>query len=121
MVFVSSIVGKRGVPRSSIYCASKFAVQGLTESIRPELHRKNIRVVSVCPPGVDTPFFEKNGRGGRRRFRLHPVRKIAAMIVRACELETREALLTIDSKLIYWANVFVPRLVDWAAAKNKGV
>jgi NAD(P)-dependent dehydrogenase (short-subunit alcohol dehydrogenase family) len=121
LVFVSSIVGKRGVPTSSAYCASKFALQGLTESIRPELARKDIRVITICPPGVDTPFFANNGRETRRTFRLHPVEKIAAMIVRACEKETREALLTLDAKLLHWGNFFVPGLLDRLIAKNKGI
>ena len=37
IVFVSSIIGKRGIPFNAAYCASKFALQGLAESIRPEL------------------------------------------------------------------------------------
>jgi NAD(P)-dependent dehydrogenase (short-subunit alcohol dehydrogenase family) len=121
MVFVSSIVGKRGVPRSAAYCASKFALQGLTESIRPELAPHNIRVVSVCPPGVDTPFFDVNGKGGRRRFRVHPVSVIVKDMVRAIETEKRELLPTLDAKLIHWANFFMPRLVDTLAVKVKGV
>ncbi len=121
IVFISSIVGKRGVPRSSAYCASKFAVQGLTESIRPELIRKNIRVVTVCPPGVDTPFFDVNGRPGtKRNYRLHPVGKIAKAIVRAVETEKRELLPTFDAKVVFWANVFFPRLVDRLAVALKG-
>ncbi len=121
IVFVSSILGKRGVPRNAIYSASKFALQGLTESIRPELARQGIRVITICPAGVATPFFEVNGKGNLRRYRLHPVDKIARMIVRACEKEKREVLLTMDAKLLYWLNVFFPRLVDWGVAKNKGV
>lgn len=121
IVFVSSAVGKRGIPRSSAYCASKFAVQGLTESIRQELRSKNIRVITVCPPGVNTPFFVRNGRGDRRNFRLHPVDKISRMIVAACERETPEVLLTIDAKLLYYGNVLFPRFLDWITARVKGV
>lgn len=121
IVFVSSCIGKRGVPLNAVYCASKFAVQGLTEAIRLELRAKNIRVLTVCPPGVATPFFAKNGKGEQRTHRLHPVDKIAALVVDACEREQRESLLTIDSKLLHWANVFFPGLSDWLIAKNKGV
>ena len=120
MVFISSIVGKRGVPLSSAYCASKFAVQGLTESIRPELIRKNIRVLTVCPPGVDTPFFSANGRVRKRNYRLYPVEKIARRIVRAVEKEQRELLPSFDAKVVFWANVFFPRLVDRLAVAIKG-
>ncbi|MCB4756162.1 MAG: SDR family NAD(P)-dependent oxidoreductase [Elusimicrobia bacterium] len=119
IVFVTSAIGKRGVPRSAGYCASKFAVEGLAESIRPELAPKNIRVLTVCPPGVDTPFFEKNYRQDVRRYRLHPVQKIAHLIVKAVEKEKRGVLLTLDSKALYWANVFFPRLLDWVLAKVK--
>lgn len=119
LVFVTSIVGKRGIALSAPYCASKFAMQGLAESMRPELSRKNIRVITVCPPGVDTPFFETNGRDTKRNFRLHPVGKICKIIVAGCENETREVLPTIDAKLLHWGNVFFPGIVDWAISKNK--
>lgn len=120
LVFVSSVVGKRGIPRNAIYCASKFALQGFTESIRLELKRKNIRVINVCPPGVNTPFYENNQRGDKRTFFLQPVQKIARLIVRASEKEQRDVLLTWNSKALHYANVFFPRLTDWAIAKNKG-
>lgn len=121
MVFVSSIVGKRGIPLCSAYCASKFAVQGLTESIRPELAKKNIHVLTVCPPGVDTDFFKSNGRGDRRSFKLHPVSRIAGDIIRACEKDKREILPTMDAKLLHWLSVLAPGLMDRAIGKAKGV
>jgi NAD(P)-dependent dehydrogenase (short-subunit alcohol dehydrogenase family) len=121
LVFVTSIVGKRGIATSAAYCASKFAMQGLAESIRPELKKKNIHVMTVCPPGVDTPFFEKNGRVTKRSFRLHPVEKICKIIVRGCECGKREILPTMDAKLLHWVNVFFPGLMDWAIAKNKKI
>ena len=121
IVFVSSIVGKRGIPFASAYCASKFAVQGLAESIRPELAKKKIHVLTVCPPGVDTAFFENNGRPRGHRFRLHPAATIARMIIRACESGKRELLPTIDAKLIYYLNVLAPGLTDWAIARARGV
>ena len=120
LVFVSSVVGKRGTPFNSGYCSSKFAVQGLTESIRPELKKKNIHVLTVCPPGVDTPFFEKNNRGGGKRFRLHPVEKISKMIVKGCEAEKREMWLTMDSKILVLANMMFPKVLDWAIPARKG-
>jgi NAD(P)-dependent dehydrogenase (short-subunit alcohol dehydrogenase family) len=102
LVFVSSVVGKRGVYQNAAYCASKFALQGLTESIRPELKKKGIHVLTVCPPGVDTPFFEVNGRGQLRRYRLHSPEKIAKMIVEAMKSNKRDVLLTMDAKLLAW-------------------
>lgn len=121
IVFVSSIVGKRGIPFNAAYCASKFAVQGLAESIRPELAKKNIRVITICPPGVDTPFYINNGKSRRREFRLHSAQKIARMIIRACENEKRELLPTLDAKLLHVLSFFMPGVMDWAIAKVKKV
>ena len=121
IVFVSSCIGKRGVPRNAIYCASKFAIQGLTEALRLELQRKKIHVLTVCPPGVNTPFFINNKKKDVRTYHLHSVQKISKMIVRACEKEKREVLLTLDSKLLHWLNVFFPKLMDRAISIKKGV
>ncbi|OVE77794.1 hypothetical protein BVX98_01860 [bacterium F11] len=121
LVFVSSCIGKRGVPLNAVYCSSKFAMQGLTESIRPELRRKNIRVITLCPPGVNTPFFKNNKKGHVRTHQLHSVEKIGRQIVRALEKEKREVLLTFDSKALHWLNVFFPRMMDWALARNKKI
>ncbi len=121
IIFVSSIIGKRGIPLNSAYCSSKFAVQGLTESIRPELALKNIHVLNVCPAGVDTPFYEHNDKTARRTFLLHPADKIAKRIVKACEQEKREALLTWDARLLHFLSFLAPGLMDKAIARNKGV
>ena len=43
IVNVSSMAGELGVPFSDIYCASKFALGGLTESLAPVLRQFNIK------------------------------------------------------------------------------
>jgi len=53
----SSICGFWGFPASSIYAATKFAVDGFTESIAHELKRFNIRVTSVLPGEFRTNFL----------------------------------------------------------------
>ena len=54
IVNVSSLAGKRGSANNSIYCASKFAVNGLTQSLAKELGPRGIRVNAVCPVYVET-------------------------------------------------------------------
>lgn len=59
LVNVSSIGGSIGLPWESFYHASKFAVVGLSESLRNELYAQNIRVVVVQPGGIKTDFMPK--------------------------------------------------------------
>jgi NAD(P)-dependent dehydrogenase (short-subunit alcohol dehydrogenase family) len=59
LVAISSLTGRRGIPSYSIYGASKFAVQGLYESLRLELGRDGVHVGVVSPSFVDTPLRQR--------------------------------------------------------------
>lgn len=54
IVNVSSLAGKRGSANNSVYCAAKFAVNGITQSLAKELGPRGIRVNAVCPVYVRT-------------------------------------------------------------------
>lgn len=59
IVNVSAVAGRMGFPLTSAYVASKFAVEGLTESLRHELRRFGI-LVSAVEPGVVRTAFHGN-------------------------------------------------------------
>ncbi len=54
VVNISSVFGLIGVPTQSAYCATKFAVRGLTETLHMELADTAVGVTSVHPGAVDT-------------------------------------------------------------------
>lgn len=56
IVNTSSLAGKRGGPGIAAYAASKGAVMAFTTATALELARDRIRVNSVCPGFIDTPF-----------------------------------------------------------------
>lgn len=58
IVNISSILGHRGVPFHTAYCASKFAVQGFSEALRAELAQQGIDVLVVSPGTTQTEFFD---------------------------------------------------------------
>lgn len=57
IITMSSVSGKRGSPRFSAYCASKFAVIGFTQALAGELAPYRINVNALCPGLVDTERF----------------------------------------------------------------
>jgi 3alpha(or 20beta)-hydroxysteroid dehydrogenase len=56
IVNISSIAGLRGVAGMSAYCASKFAIRGMTKAAALEVGHDGIRVNSVHPGTIDTPM-----------------------------------------------------------------
>jgi NAD(P)-dependent dehydrogenase (short-subunit alcohol dehydrogenase family) len=61
IVTISSQAGKTGMPLLAAYCAAKFAVIGLTQSLAAELGPAGITVNAVCPGTIDTPLLAVKG------------------------------------------------------------
>lgn len=57
IVNLGSIAGKEAYPRGNVYCATKFAVDGLTKAMRMDLYQHGIRVSQVCPGHVEETEF----------------------------------------------------------------
>ncbi|HEY0142313.1 MAG TPA: SDR family NAD(P)-dependent oxidoreductase [Thermoanaerobaculia bacterium] len=62
IVNVASIAGIMGYARMGGYCATKFALIGLTEALRDEVAGRGIRVAMVCPGTTETAFFDSADR-----------------------------------------------------------
>jgi NADP-dependent 3-hydroxy acid dehydrogenase YdfG len=58
IVAIASAGGTKGYPDWSGYCATKWAVVGFMECLAQEVVTKGIRVSTICPGGVDTPFWD---------------------------------------------------------------
>lgn len=54
IINISSMAGKRGSANNSVYSATKFAVNGLTQSLAKELGPRGIRVNALCPVLVES-------------------------------------------------------------------
>ncbi|MCB1466836.1 MAG: SDR family oxidoreductase [Rhizobiaceae bacterium] len=55
IINISSLAGKRGTPNNSMYVATKFGMNGMTQALSKELGPQNIRVHALCPVLVATP------------------------------------------------------------------
>ena len=80
LVGIASVAGFRGLPGAGAYCASKAAAIRYLESLRVELVRSGVQVITICPGYVATPMTA--GNPYRMPFLL-PADKAARSIVRA--------------------------------------
>jgi short-subunit dehydrogenase len=126
IVNISSLQGKTGFPRSTGYSASKFAVQGFSDSLRIELNGTGVGVLVVSPGPIATKMnfrkFNANGLVSDNED-LTPKKNImsasecARLISRAIARRDRELVMTLGGKLIPWLKVFSPSLVDHLIAR----
>ena len=56
IINVSSQMGHVGGPKRTVYCATKFAIEGATKALALELGPHGIRVNTICPTFIETPM-----------------------------------------------------------------
>jgi NAD(P)-dependent dehydrogenase (short-subunit alcohol dehydrogenase family) len=119
IVNLSSMFGLMGVPAQSSYCATKFAVRGLSEALWVELKDLNIGVTSVHPGGVRTNIAKSARSEGNQlkdqainvieRFSVSPDR-CARQIVGAIKKNKMRQLVTRETHFVDVAKRFSPVL-----------
>jgi short-subunit dehydrogenase len=126
IVNVGSIAGKVSLPWMTLYSVSKCALSSLTEGLRMELRRDNIRTMIVCPGYVKTAF-QQHVRAGQppervikgRRFAIPPA-QCAASIRRGVERNARTVVAPPASWLLVAAARAFPSIVEARLAKMIG-
>ncbi len=117
IINVASVAGKRGNPGNSIYCATKFAMIGMSEALRVELQGSGIEVSVVCPVSTATDFFEASTARSKRSHRpkgpIQSAEKVAKAIVRCARRPRPEVILFPPARVLVLINTLSPRLADW--------
>jgi short-subunit dehydrogenase len=122
IVNVASAAGRRGSPYVGAYCAAKFAVVGLTESLRVELAGSGIAVSLVCPGATRTPFFQVAVRRTARHAGLvgpvETAERVAARIVGVvCRPRPDVIAQPLRRRAFLLLNLLAPGLVDRLIAR----
>jgi NAD(P)-dependent dehydrogenase (short-subunit alcohol dehydrogenase family) len=60
IVMISSILGRVAMPWRGAYNASKFALEGITDTLRQELHGSGIHVSLICPGPIQSRFRDNS-------------------------------------------------------------
>lgn len=63
IINIGSILGRETFESGNVYCATKFAVDGLSKGMRLDLQQYGIRVTQVCPGRVETGFALVSNKG----------------------------------------------------------
>ena len=108
LVGIASVAGFRGLPGASAYCASKSAAITYLESLRLELCKEGIKVVTICPGYVDTPLTV--GNPYHMPFLMHPD-KAAKAIADAIARGKRFNVLPWQMAILGWMLRRLPRPV----------
>jgi short-subunit dehydrogenase len=121
ILIVSSAVGKRGVPSYAAYSASKFALHGMADALRPELSGTGVSVGIICPSSTTTDFEDRKLRAGppqiRVRVQKHSPESVARALVRMARGTRREIVLSPEAKLMNVMNRLAPGILDRILAK----
>ncbi len=116
VINVSSVLGKRAIPKVGGYCATKFALNALSEALRVEAAGRGITVTSVYPGTTRTAFRENSRRTGdeKRGWRPRgvPPERVAEKIARAAEKGGREVYVTLPDRLFVAGTTLLPGLTD---------
>ncbi|MFW5692841.1 MAG: SDR family oxidoreductase [Thermoguttaceae bacterium] len=116
IVNVSSILGRRGVPYSSEYSASKFAVHGFSEALRAELSPHGIDLLVVSPGTTETEFFdsviERTGDPPWPEHRPVSAAEVARRTILAMRRGKHEIVPYLWGKVLLGLNRLSPTLVD---------
>jgi short-subunit dehydrogenase len=116
VLFVSSVVGKRGIPHYTAYSASKFALHGMAECLRPELYGTGVTVGIVCPSSTTTEFQTNIRSAGppqnKRRIKRHSAESVARALLSMAASSRRERILSVEGKAMAIVNTLAPGLMD---------
>lgn len=116
IINISSVVGKRAIPKVGGYCASKFALNALSDALRVEIAKLGITVTSVYPGTTRTSFRDNSRRtkDEKRGWRPKGVapEAVAEKIVRAAEKGPRDVYVSLMDRIFIAGTTLLPGTMD---------
>lgn len=122
LVNIGSLLGLVPNPMVPAYVMSKFAVRGLSLSLRQTLAgQRDIHACLVVPGPVDTPLFERGANRTGWQLRAIPPayapERVAAAIVACARRPRRQITVGVIPRQILVLHRVAPRFVEWAVAQ----
>lgn len=110
LVNVSSLFGFIGMPGNAEYCASKFAVRGLTESLMAELAHTQVQVHLVHPGGVNTGIADDSpkGRAFAAKFLKTPPEDVVQAVIKGIRKRQPRIIFGHQAWQTWWLSWLLP-------------
>uniref|UniRef100_F4CD06 Short-chain dehydrogenase/reductase SDR n=3 Tax=Sphingobacteriaceae TaxID=84566 RepID=F4CD06_SPHS2 len=116
IIVISSLMGKIGTRFRSSYAASKHALHGYFESLRPEIYDDNIHISMVCPGFVNTSLGEKaligNGEKYQKKDDVHikamSVSEFVKRLIPHLDKQKEEIFIAGSEIKAIWASKYLP-------------
>ena len=118
LVNIASIAGKGAAPNLATYCATKFAVVGLSEALRLEFADRGIDVTVVMPVGVNTELY--SGLQPMRGIKTAEPEDVAEAIVEALQTGRYEVYVPKRMNALIRFGALIPRRASDAIGKAVG-
>ena len=116
IINVSSVVGKRVIPKVGGYCSTKFALNALSDALRVEVAGRGVSVTTVYPGTTRTSFRDNSRRtkDEKRGWRPRGVgpERVAKKIADAAERGPRDVYVTLSDRLFVAGVTLMPGLTD---------
>jgi short-subunit dehydrogenase len=118
IVNMGSVGGKVSLPWAVMYCATKWALHCIDDSLHRELSGTGIRVMKVCPGIVDTKFRD-HVLAGTAPGRVEDIRRVvsadqvARAVIRGVECGKRTVFVPRIGFIFTSLDVFAPRVMYW--------
>ncbi|WP_145049699.1 SDR family oxidoreductase [Paenibacillus xylanexedens] len=116
IVNVASMAGKIGTAKSASYTATKHAVLGFSNALRQELRKTGVKVTTINPGPIDTPFFHRADPSGNYvnnvRWMMLKPEDVARHMVQAMKKRKEEVNLPRLASAGIWLYQLFPRLAD---------
>jgi short-subunit dehydrogenase len=118
IINIGSVGGAVSLPWAAMYCASKFAVHGVNDSLRREVAGYGIHVMKVCP-GIVATKFRQHVLGGQAPTPVENIRRVvspeqvAHAIRSGLKSKARTVYVPALSRAFMAIGAISPRLMDW--------
>lgn len=109
IVMISSVGGQNGAPFVGPYAASKFALEGYSQSLRRELLMFGIDVIVIGPGAIATPIWDKAEQNDLKRFGNTPYAEATARVADYMLQQGKEGLPASDVGDLIWDTLTNPK------------